>query len=229
MKDYTILLIEDDLSLANVLKDFFTDNDLIVYHTADGNKTFPLYKECNPNLIILDVILPNKSGFEIIKEIKKENLTLPIILMTGTELDVDSEVKGYELGAINYVKKPVVPQVLLAQIKNLLSIPVNLRTYKIKGREILIHNQTLKIDKDETIKMRDKDIHVLSVLLDNESLVVTREDILLLVWNNTDQRLNNALDSAVLRLRKILKDYKDIVIETVYGVGYCVNITTKKA
>ena len=131
MKGTRVLLVEDDLGLATALKDFFEDNGFYVIHTDDGGKAIGLFQKELPDIVVLDIILPNKTGFDIIEEIREVNIDVPVLLMTGTEVEDEKQIKGYELGAINYMKKPVIPQILLAQIRNLLSIPKDPNFFKL--------------------------------------------------------------------------------------------------
>ena len=131
-----ILLVEDDRALGETLKDFFEANGLSVAWAQDGNAALKLFNSFNPKLILLDVILPGKDGFDVITEIHKTNTTVPIIFMTGTQFDASDQIKGYKLGAVNYLRKPVLPQVVLAQINNLLS-NVSTRRFKLENWEIL--------------------------------------------------------------------------------------------
>lgn len=129
---YKILLVEDDVVLATVLKEFFmTDELFAVSHAADGEEAISLYNEEHPHLIVLDVVLPKKSGFEVIAEIRAKDYLIPILMMTGTELEPKSIIKGYELGAFNYIMKPVLPQALLAQIKTLLHLSYGTEKYTV--------------------------------------------------------------------------------------------------
>lgn len=224
MEKPKILLIEDDYSLSDVLRDFFEDNDIHVTHVDDGALAIPAFQQEKPGLVILDIVLPNKSGFEIIESIRNLDNDTPVILMTGTEFDVESEVKGYTLGAINYMKKPVLPQVLLAQALNLLSVPKDLKRFVIGGLTISIANQELYMNNQTTIKLHEKEEKLLLLLLQNVGVATSRETILVTVWGHHDGRLNNSLDRTILSLRKKMSSYPQINIETIYGVGYKLEI-----
>lgn len=217
---YRILLVEDDKLLATVLKDFFEAGGVFrVLHAADGEEAIALYeKEC-PHLLLLDIVLPKKNGFEVIAEIQKSNSYMPIILMTGTEVRTESEVKGYQLGAVNYLKKPVIPQAVLAQIETLLHLSHGVESYTVGNYHITVQSQLVKIN-DVPFKLREKDIQVLSVLLGNQNSVVTRSHILRMVWQGDRYEMNNALDSAVSRIRKALHPYPGVIIEPIYAEGY---------
>jgi len=221
-----ILLVEDDPSLGETLKDFFEANGLSVAWAQDGNSGLKLFESFHPQLILMDVILPEKDGFEVVAEIRKANTAIPIIFMTGTQIDITYQVKGYELGAVNYLSKPVIPQVVLAQINNLLSPPSTHR-FKLEDMVITIDNQLVTIN-DKQIILRDKESKLLLHFLNNQQKVISRNDILQSVWNNTSFHLNNALDSTVSHLKKALSNFPNIEIASVYGTGYKLTVKKKK-
>lgn len=214
-----VLIIEDDEELTLTLKDFFEENALRVWHAASGEEGLTLYYKEKPDLIVLDVMLPGKSGFDVIAEIRDKDINLPIIMMTGTEFDKESQMRGYQGGADNYMQKPVYPQVLLAQIKNILSLPDDLAQYEVGGMTIRIHAQYAEFDIVPH-KLREKDIQLLNLLLQRKNQVVYRASILKQIWRNDDYDKNNLLDAAISRIRTELKKYPSIEINTVYGGGY---------
>ena len=214
----SILLVEDDDVLGETLKDFFEANELSVAWAQDGNTGLKLFKSFNPQLILLDVILPGKDGFEVIAEIRKTNTTIPIILMTGTQFDASDQIKGFNLGAVSYLKKPVLPQVVLAQINQLLS-RISTRRFKLGNLDITVDDQ-LVIVNDTEIILRDKESKLLLVLLNSQQEVISRNEILQFVWGDNCFRLNNILDSTISRLKKSLIVIPSIKIVNVYGNGY---------
>lgn len=214
-----VLIIEDDNELAHTLKDFFEENTLRVWHASSGEEGLSLYHKEKPDLIVLDVILPHKSGFDVIAEIRDKDIATPIIMMTGTEFDENSQVKGYTQGATNYVPKPVVPQVLLAQIKNLLALPQDLLQYKIGEMTIRLHAQYVEFDA-KSYKLREKDIQILGFLLARRNQAVDREVLLKQIWKDDRTYNNSQLDGAMSRIRKVLEEYPALAIHTIYGSGY---------
>lgn len=214
-----ILIIEDDKELALTLKDFLEENALQVWHADSGEEGLTLYYKEKPDLIILDVMLPHKSGFDVIEEIRDIDVAIPIIMMTGTEFDENSQMKGYKHRANNYIKKPILPQVLLAQIQSILFIPDDLVKYKIGGITIRIHAQYAEFDTKQH-KLREKDIKLLNLLLQRKNQVVYRPSILKQIWGDDHPDNNNLLDGTMSRVRKLLKEYPSIKIDTVYGGGY---------
>lgn len=214
-----VLIIEDDQELALVLKDFFEDHALEVFYAPSGEEGLSLYHEEKPDLIILDVLLPGRSGFDVIGAIRDKDIATPIIMMTGTENNEKSKLAGYELGAINYLSKPVNPQVLLAQIKNILCLRKDLVQYKIGGMSIRLHAQHIMLDA-KPHQLREKDIQVLRLLLERKNQVVDRSVMLKQIWKNDCLENSNQLDSSMSRIRKIVNKYPAIAVKTIYGTGY---------
>jgi DNA-binding response OmpR family regulator len=140
--------------------------------------------------------------------------------MTGTEFSVESQVKAYNLGAINYLKKPVIPEVLLAQINQLIQTN-ELKNYQFGKTNLSIDKQLLTIN-DKIIKLREKEAHLLIFLLENKNRLVSRNEILQYLWYDNHPQRNSQLDSLVSRLKKELAQIPSIKIEVIYGVGYTV-------
>ena len=214
-----ILLIEDDRALAETLKDFFEEDILTVYHALSGEEGLALYRERSPDLIVLDVMLPGMSGFEVIAAIRDTDRHIPIIMMTGTELDTPSQVRGYEQGALNYLPKPVLPPVLLAQIKHTLALLPAIAHYKIADLDIYTDVQHVDIN-GQIHPLREKDCQVFRLLLEHKEQTMQRNLILKQIWGDDAPSKNNLLDSSISRLRSFLEAYPKLQIATVYGGGY---------
>jgi len=212
-----ILLIEDDVFLGQTLQDFFTCNDLSVTWAKDGNSGLRLYKTFHPDLILLDVALPDIDGFEVMTAIQKTDTSTPIILMTGTEFSCEQQIRGYQLGAVNYLKKPVIPQIVLAQINKLI-FPPQVKRYAFNNMNISIDNQVVTIDNQEIV-LKVKEAKLLTILLENKDCVLSREDILMAIWKDDNYALNNNLDSNLSGLRKSLQPFPGLKILTIYGGG----------
>lgn len=217
---YKILLVEDDLALASVLRDYFVEAEPFdVLHAEDGEAAISLYAEEHPHLILLDITLPKKNGFEVITEIRAKDSFIPILLMTGSELNPESIIKGYDSGAVNYIMKPVLPKALLAQIKSLLHLSYGTESYTVGDYHIIIESQQVKIN-EASVLLREKDIQVLSMLLKSLGRIVPRQLILKKIWQNDDYSRNNSLDSSVSRIRKAFLPFPGIILEPVYAAGY---------
>jgi len=225
MEFHKMLIVEDDLSLGSTLKDFFEDNYFKVIHVALGKEAIDVYKNEKPSIVLLDVKLPDISGFEVIEEIRKTDTLTPVIMMTGTECDVDSQVKGFHNGALNYLQKPVIPQVLLAQINTLLN-PPNTKLFNLGSYTITIQNREVKIN-DDLYTLCKNDVVVLSLLLQKMNFSVSRKELILSICATENKRFDNILDTSISAIRRILKKYRGIELKNLYGEGYCLKVLSQ--
>lgn len=220
-----LLLIEDDPALAIPLSDYFRDNGLEVFYAATAGEGLALYREHSPDLIVLDVVLPDTDGFRVMEKIRQTDLSTPVILMTGTEYSTERQIQGYESGAINFMQKPVIPQAMLSLILHILSLPRDLKQYNVGGTVIRVHSQVVEVAGDKH-HVREKDARVLEILLSRKNQVVPRATLLKQIWLDDHPDKNNLLDGAVLRIRNILKKYPHIHIRAIYGSGYMLETKT---
>lgn len=218
-----ILLVEDDIEFGETVKDYFESNGLPVIWAKDGKAAIQFFKNGNPRLVLLDVQLPDSNGFEVATEIQKINSIVPLIFMTGTALADEDFTNAYlNLHAKNYLEKPVKLPVALAQVKSLL-YPPSVKVYTLQNIKIRIEEQLVTINNKEFL-LRDKDIQVFSVLLDNINQTVEHKDILQKVWNNDGVHLYNTLNNCISRIRKVLKVFPSINLMNIYGTGYKLSI-----
>lgn len=214
-----VLLVEDDGGLAVPLKDYFEEYGLQVFWAENGQKGLEMFKELCPDILLLDIILPDYNGFDILDEVRHRDLDIPVILMTGTEYSVPNQVRAYKAGTLNFMAKPIIPQAMLALIQHVLKVPENIRKYDIDGKELLLHGQLLFIDERE-YKLRAKDGDLLKFLLDRKGQLVTREVLLKQFWVDDAFENNKHLDSAIHRLKRVLNNVPSIKIKTIYATGY---------
>ncbi len=214
-----ILLIEDDIEFGETVRDYFTSNGLSVIWAKDGETGVHFFKNTNTRLVLLDVQLPDIDGFRVANEILKINNNIPLIFMTGTALTEEDFTNAYQnLYAKNYLEKPIKLPVALAMIKSIL-YPPSTKIYSIKNIQIKIDGQQVSIDNQE-FTLRDKEIQVLLVLLDNLNHTVNRNNILREVWKGDDLYLYTTLNTCISRIKKELKNFPFIKLRTIYGRGY---------
>lgn len=205
--------------LANVLADYFVENDFAVMLADSCAKALEKYNERHPALILSDVRLPDGLCFDVLKKIREDNPLVPILIMTGTETDLESHKKGYALNAYNYMTKPVVPELVLMQVKNLLKISTNFHRFRIGGEVVILNDQLLEL-KDLHIQLREKEAQLLVLLLERANRLVTREEIMQFLWNDTSFSRNNQLDVLMSTLKKQLQKVEAFHIHKQYGKGY---------
>lgn len=210
-----ILLVEDEKELANAISFFLNCEEFEVIKALDGIEALEKFYEEKPDLILLDINLPKKNGWEVCKEIKKVSST-PVIMMTARDTEYD-ELQGFELGADDYITKPVSLKILSARIKKVLKIDRN-SSYFYKGMSFDIRTLELIID-GEKVEISPKEGQLLEFFIKNRGFVLSREKILNEVWGFDFYGDDRVVDTMVKRVRKKLGDYSEF-IKTLRGMGY---------
>ncbi|MGL4284192.1 MAG: response regulator transcription factor [Eubacterium aggregans] len=215
-----ILFIEDEVKITDALQELCKIQNIDCDVANDGEEG--LLFALNPiyDVIVLDIMLPLKSGLEILKEIRDREITTPVLMLTAKGT-VDDKVKGLDLGADDYLIKPFSAKELFARIRALSRRPDN----EIKGETIDFEDVRFNTQKntlatkDEEFKLSVKEAKILEMLLKRPNQVFTREQILDRVWGFDKEVNENNIEIYVHNLRKKLKE-TDVKIDTIRGVGY---------
>lgn len=223
MQPVKILLVEDDVSLGNTLKMFLTIKGYDVVLAKDGEEGVELFKK-NPevDLVILDVMLPRRDGFDVAKEIKRLIPDMPLIFLTAKWMEEDI-LEGFKAGADDYITKPFSNQVLLARINAVLQ-----RTKKPEESQNVFQIGDTRFDamlqtltyRDQTIDLTSKESDILKILFQNINQTVPRTKLLLEVWKNDEYHSSRNLDVYMTKLRKKLSIDPRIKLINVHGEGY---------
>jgi len=221
-----ILICEDEPSMRMGLKDNLEFESYEVDTAEDGETGLNKILENQYDLIILDVMMPKMSGFDICKSARKNGITTPIILLTAKGEEID-KVLGLELGADDYVTKPFSLRELLARIKAILRRG-ELNTKSVEDKDIQIGNLLVNFGtyqarvKNKDVQMSHKEFEILHYLWKKKNATVSRDELLTEVWGFEDSPSTRTVDNFILKLRqKIEKDSNHPQnILTVHGVGY---------
>ena len=217
----TVLVVEDESSIASFVALYLKNAGYSVRTAATGNEALAQAESARPDLIVLDLMLPDVDGIEVCRRIRKDS-DVPILMLTARDEDVD-KIIGLEVGADDYLTKPFNPGELVARVKSVL------RRANPERRELqsasLQHGE-LKIDAGrrevtvagEEIQLAPKEFDLLWELLDHKGLVLTRDQLLERVWGYTFAGDTRTVDVHVRQLRRKLGEASPIV--TVWGVGY---------
>ena len=215
-----ILVVDDDDRIRNLLKDYLNDNNFLTSSAKDGNEALEKISVFEFELIVLDVMMPGKSGFELTKEIKKNN-DIPVILLTAKG-EVENRIKGLEYGADDYLGKPFEPKELLLRINNIIKkkqkADIN-KIYKLGSASIDLSK--LKINLNNNIyKVNSKEKNVLIEMLGNPGKTFSREEMIKISGINNER----SIDVMITRLRqKIENDPKNPkYLQTIRGTGYVI-------
>ena len=216
MSKTKILYVEDEQFLGKIVKESLESRHFEVVMESNGDKVLPIFHKLNPDVCVLDVMLPNKDGFTIAGEIREVNATVPIIFLTA-KTQTDDLVKGFSVGGNDYIRKPFSMEELIVRIENALrgNKPVAKETVTIGKYNFHITRQTL----DER-KLSFRESELLKLLYQNRDKIIDRKDILNLLWGNDSFFNSRNLDVYITKLRSYLKDDESLEIITIKGIGY---------
>ncbi|BDR65588.1 DNA-binding response regulator [Clostridium tetani] len=216
-----ILIVDDDQNICEVIKMYLESAGFDTRVCHDGKESQSVFIEYNPDLVLLDIMLPSMDGIDVLKWIRKEHET-PVIMLTAKGETFD-KVLGLELGADDYMVKPFEPKELLARVKAVLrrfnSDNVSKEALQFNGLTIDIDSYTV-IYNGKEIKMPPKEFELLYYLASNKNRVFTREQLLCEVWGYDYPGDSRTVDVHIKRLREKLEEGSNWQIETVWGVGY---------
>ena len=224
MMDTKILVIEDEAVIADSIKNYFDTEGYDVKVAQDGSEGINFFKMYDPDITVLDITLPKKDGWQVCREIR-ENSTKPIIIISSKG-DVFDKVLGLELGADDYMVKPIDNKELSARIKAVLrrcraGIPqADDEVIKFENIEISLQKYELKL-KGRSIDIPPKELELLYFLASNYNRVFTRDQLLDKVWGFDYLGDSRTVDVHIKRLREKLEGASDKwILKTVWGVGY---------
>jgi DNA-binding response OmpR family regulator len=219
----SIMLAEDDLNLGYLLSEFLESQGLTVKLFRDGESALKAFKTGSFNFCILDVMLPGLDGFNLAKEVKTIKKNVPVIFLTARSLKQD-KLKGYGLGADDYITKPFDEDELLCRIKAVvnrveMTQPENNYVFTIGEYLFDFINLTLK-SGDEVRRLTIREAEVLQLLCVSKNNVVKREQILTAIWGENDYFAGRSLDVFISKLRKYFAGDPTIRIENIPKVGF---------
>jgi DNA-binding response OmpR family regulator len=228
---FNILLAEDDLNLGVLLIDYLEAEGFDVKLCKDGELALKTFHTHSFDLCLLDVMMPKMDGFSLAKQIQLKNKKIPIIFITAKSLKED-KLKGYGLGADDYITKPFDEEELLWKIKAIIrrmdtaSKEINHPTVLIGKYIFDFHNQSLTLD-GKTKRITEKERDILHYLSSHRNHVIKRENMLKELWGENDYFLGRSLDVFITKIRKYLKEDPRLSIENVFGVGFIFNVPTE--
>ena len=220
-----IYSVEDDVDIARIINKTLTKQGYQVYSFQDGKSFIEAFNKQKPDLVLLDLMLPDMNGNDIIKFIRNdiENNEVEIIIISAKRMLMD-KVEGLDLGVDDYLEKPFDLLELMSR--------VNARLRRHQNKNILIYNN-LKVDLQKHLVFLDnkeiictnKEFDILTYLLQRKGQAVSRDDLLTFLWgdNNSDYE-SRTIDVHIKSLRAKLNDNDGSIIQTIYGIGYKIGI-----
>lgn len=222
-----ILLVEDEVFLGQIVKESFETRGFEVKHFVDGEQGLEGFKTMNPDICVLDVMLPVMDGFSLAKEIKKINPNQPIIFLTAKSMTEDV-IEGFAIGADDYVRKPFSMEELIMRVKAVLGRNIqreeNSQVEQVSEYEIgqfnflpikqeLHHHSGFK-------KLTSRESELLRMLCESKNLLVERDVILKQLWGDDTFFNARSMDVFITKLRKYLKEDTEVELLNVRGRGY---------
>lgn len=219
----TVLLVEDDTRLAKLVSDFLSRHHFHIDTESHGDRVITRVKRLQPDLIILDIGLPERDGFSICKDLRTFYHN-PILILTANDSDID-QVLGLELGADDYVVKPAEPRVLLARVRALLrrtQVKTTTHAEIQLGNLLLNQNSREATLAGKTLKLSSHEFDLLVILTEKSGEVLSRESLYQKIYGREYDGLDRALDVRISHLRKKLGDDPNnpSMIKTIWGQGY---------
>ena len=221
---YKVLIADDNKQIVSILSEYCKKNNFTVSTVFDGEEALKEIEKNKFDIVLLDVMMPKKDGFDVCRETRKFS-NVPIIMITARGEDYE-KIMGLEIGADDYIVKPFSPGEIIARINAILRriMPKNDQSEKIftfDNLEIDLNNFTVKVN-DEIISLTKKEIEILWTLATNQNKVFTRENLLDLIWGFDYFGESRTVDTHIKRLRAKLDNYehKKWNIKTIWGVGY---------
>jgi len=222
-----VVLVEDEAALGIIIKDSLETRGFEVIYMTEGNLAYPAYLTEKPDILVLDVMLPNINGFMIAEKIRLEDKHTPILFLTARTMPQDL-LNGYMAGGNDYLKKPFDMEELIVRIKvllnqnrllenepsksNLATVAIGKYSYDMM-RGVLVYQGVIR-------KLTGRESDVLKTLYQNKSRLLARKEFLLQVWGDDDFFSSRSLDVFITKLRRHFKDDPTIQIINHRGFGY---------
>lgn len=220
MIETKVLIVDDDTNICDLIELYIQKEGYKVFKAHNGRDALKLFAEKQVDIIVLDIMMPQMDGYEVLKEIRKSSM-VPVLMLTAKGETFD-RVLGLELGADDYMVKPFEPKELVARIRAVL------RRYKPQTQKRALEFKDLVVDadsyivtyKNREVEMPPKEFELLYFLASNPNKVFTRDQLLYEVWGYDYPGDSRTVDVHVKRIREKLNEENEWQIKTVWGVGY---------
>lgn len=220
MIESKVLIVDDDSNICDLIELYLQKEGYKVFKTYNGKEALKVFGEKQIDIVVLDIMMPQMDGYEVLKEIRKST-QIPVVMLTAKGETFD-RVLGLELGADDYLVKPFEPKELVARIRAVL------RRYKPQTQKRALEFKDLIIDadsyivthRDKELEMPPKEFELLYFLASNPNKVFTRDQLLYEVWGYDYPGDSRTVDVHVKRIREKLLEGNEWQIKTVWGVGY---------
>lgn len=222
MSKLNVLIVEDDVNLGNLLKNFLVAKGYDTTLAIDGEAGFDTYRNGQFDFVILDVMMPKKDGFALAKDIRSVDQNIPLLFLTAKSMKED-RLEGFNVGADDYLTKPFAMEELLARMKAILKRSGNEEEEKNRASigkfEVDFDRRTITLNgKESSLTTRENDL--LKLLYKNKNQTLDRNAALRTIWGDDSYFNGRSMDVYITKLRKHLKEDTDIEIVNVHGKGF---------
>ncbi len=222
MSTVSILYVEDEPFLGRIVKESLESRDFSVHMVNDGKAAIEVFKAVRPLICVLDIMLPNKDGYTIAKEIRNLDPAVPIIFVTA-KTQTEDVIKGFEIGGNDYLRKPFSMEELIVRINNLLQLSKkeDANTQHVSIGKFEFHPNRYELKLGGVVKkLSHREAVLLTILAENKNIIVSRKDVLMRVWGDDSFFNSRNLDVYIAKLRELLREDSGVEIVTIKGVGY---------
>lgn len=226
MEKIKLLYVEDEPFLGKIVKESLESRQFEVHMVTDGAEVLSSLNHFQPDICVLDVMLPNRDGFSIAEDLRKKKPSLPIVFVTA-KTQTDDVLQGFAAGGNDYVRKPFSMEELIVRLHNLLafaqsrSIPSTAPAEAIPIGKYLFYPLKYELSLGEQArKLSAREADLLKILVEHRAVTVARKEILLRVWGDDHFFNSRNLDVYITKLRDYLRDDPSVEIITLKGVGY---------
>jgi len=227
MNKIKVLLVEDENVLASIIKEALETRDFQITIAGNGVEGWTLYHQIKPDLCVIDVMMPRKDGFSLVEDIRKIDGQVPIIFLTA-KTQPEDVLKGFEVGADDYMKKPFSMEELVYRLKSLIrrKLPEATKDQRAtqKITSIGTYNFTfsrMELTRDhQTAYLSQREAELLDLLLQHKNNLLDRRTALLKIWNDDNIFNARSMDVYITRLRKYFSEDANVEIQNIRGLGY---------
>lgn len=213
----TILVVDDELLIRNVIKEYLLNEGYKVLEAEDGFDALRVLSDNKVDLIVLDIMMPKMDGFTCLSEIRKTK-NIPVIMLSARKEETD-KLSSFDLGVDDYVTKPFSPKELVARVKaHLKRTATNEENYTYKNLKVDYKGRKVTIN-DKEVNLTPKEYELLTYFIENKGIALSREQLLNNVWDYDYYGDDRTVDTHIKMLRKSLGDYRNL-IKTIREVGY---------
>lgn len=216
-----ILLIEDEVKLANFIAKGLTEVGYVVTHESNGSEALETAAVNEFDLILLDIMLPGQNGFEVLRNLREFSIDTPIIFMSALS-ESEHVIKGLDLGAVDYIKKPFDFEELKARVRNVQRKFGSTRASILQIKDLKVDLIKREVTRgDQLVELSKREFSILELLLVNANRVLSKSEITEKIWNINFDRGSNVVEVHLHQLRKKIDfDFEPKLIETQVGYGY---------